>query len=142
MFEKKLGAILWVAITLLLAISIAGCSKKQEIQFDGLYSNKQNYNDSHIYFRFYADGTVTAALPVPANNNTYTFNMKELDKDSKECTVRGKYKLKGNKVEFKLVDKNGSADFSGEFQKNKVSLKSHSNINGKDSMTIYDFYKW
>jgi len=106
------------------------------------YSNRQNLNDIHIYFRFYPDGTVTAALPVPGSDNKYTLSMKELDKDSKECAIKGKYVLKGNKVEFKLVDKNGSADFSGQFQENKVLLKSHSNINGKDSMITYDFYKW
>ena len=128
-------------IALVLVVSCVGCGKKQLIHFDGYYSNKKHVNEVHIFFRFYADGTVTAALPVPVNN-TYTLSVNELDKDKKECTIRGKYILKGNNVAFKLVDPNGSADFSGEFQKNKVVLKSHSNINGKDSMNTYDFYKW
>ena len=131
-------------ITLALIVSIAGCSKKQGINFNGYYSNKKDFNKVHVYFRFYADGTVTSALPVPVNNN-YTLNIGELDKDNiKECTIRGKYSLKGNEVVFKLVDKNGSADFSGEFKKNKLDLKVHSNIYGKDSYDSYDFYpyKW
>jgi hypothetical protein len=125
----------------ILFISIMGCSKKEYIHFDGYYSNQQAYNDVPIYFRFYPEGDVTASLPVTVNH-IIQFNPKQLDKDdSKECTVRGKYTLNKNKVVFKLVDKNGTADFSGEFRENKLVLKAHSNINGKESENIYAFYK-
>jgi hypothetical protein len=93
-----------------------------------------------MYLKFYTDGTVTAALP-PTINNIIKITPNQLNKDSKECDIKGKYTLNGNNVVFKLLDKNGSADFTGQFQENKIVLHSHSNINGKDSDNSYDFYK-
>ena len=121
-------------------LSFESGSKKKYIHFDGYYSNEQHYNSVLMFIRFYADGTVTSALPATVQN-VIQISPNQLDKDnSKECTIRGKYTLAGNNINFFLVDKNGTANFVGEFQKNKLKLKSHSNINGKDSEETYDFY--
>jgi hypothetical protein len=129
-------------IALTFAIGAIGCSKKKQfIHYDGYYSNQQQYSSVLMFFRYYADGIVTVALPVTEHNVTH-YSPHQLDKDSKECTIRGKYILDGNKIKFSLADKNGSVDFAGEFKENKLVLKSHSNINGRDSENIYDFYRW
>jgi hypothetical protein len=123
-------------------MNIMGCNNKKYMNFEGYYSNQQKFDAVATFFRFYPDGTVTASLPVTVNH-VIAFKPNQLDKDnSKECTIRGKYTLNGNKVKFKLVDKNGSADFSGEFRENKVILTSHNNINGRDSEETFDFYHW
>lgn len=127
-------------VVMVIAFSLAGCSKKEYMRFDGFYSNQQSYYDVTTYLKFYPDGTVTASLP-PTVNNVIQFRPEQLDKNRKECTIKGRYALKNNKVVFKLIDPNGSADFSGEFKENKLVLKVHSNINGKDSENVYDFYK-
>lgn len=135
---------LMVLVVIALVMGSAGCGKKKNMNYEGFYSNKDDINSVHIFFRFYPDGVVTAAVPVPVNNE-YTLDLKELDKkDTKKCTVRGNYILKGNKVTFKLTDKNGSVDFAGDMQENKMTLKSHSAINGKDSVEAYRFFpqKW
>jgi hypothetical protein len=132
----------YLLLLLVLIAAVAGCGKEAPplIRYDGFYGNPQTPSPIHIFFRFYKDGTVTASLPVPANNQ-FALKLSELDKDSKECTIKGKYVLKGNNVKFKLMDKNGSADFSGEFKPDAVLLSSHSNINGKDSRESYVFTK-
>ena len=130
-------------ILLLIALSIVGCSKKQQfIHFDGYYSNEKQPDSVAMFIQFYADGTVTSALPVTVNH-VMQVSKNQLDKDNvKECTIRGKYTLKGNTIKYTLVDSNGSVDFNGEFRENKLILKVHSNINGRDSENAYDFYKW
>jgi len=124
----------------ILILGITGCSKKEYIHYNGFYSNQNKINEVPVYLRFYPEGTVTASLP-PVKNHIIQFNLAQLDKNNaKECTVRGKFTVKNNKVTFKLTDKNGSADFSGEFVENSLLVKVHSNINGVDSDSVYDFY--
>lgn len=136
----KARVFLFFAVLLLL-LNFTGCSNEKYVRFDGYYSNQEQYYDVPTFFRFYDDGTVTASLP-DIVEHVIQFKPAQLDRNNvKECTIRGRYTLKGNKVSFRLTDSNGSADFSGEFLKNAVKLKSHSNINGKDTVTIYNFYK-
>ncbi|HEY6871672.1 MAG TPA: hypothetical protein VI298_02975 [Geobacteraceae bacterium] len=132
---------LLAAMTMLVA-GMLGCSGEKPIKFNGYYSNKQHLSAVPIFFRFYPDGTVTAALP-PVVNGVIQFTPGQLDNtNAKECTIRGKYVLDRNKVAFRLVDRNGTADFSGDFTGRSLTLKSHSNINGKDATESYEFYAW
>ncbi len=137
---KLKTASLLIVMTMLFS-GITGCGRDNYIKFDGYYSNQQHHNGVPIFFRFYPDGTVTASLPAIANG-AIQFTPNQLDKNNtKECTIRGKYVLNKNNVTFRLVDSNGTADFSGEFNKRAITLKSHSNINGKDSVTTYEFMR-
>jgi len=139
---SKTKYVVTTLIVLILALGFVGCSKKQYIHFDGYYSNEKQLNSVAMFIQFYADGTVTAALPITVQH-VIQVSKNQLDKDNhKECTIRGKYTLKGNTIKYTLVDNNGSVDFDGEFQENKLILKAHSNINGSDSVNTFDFYKW
>jgi hypothetical protein len=140
MTKTKL-AFLIGAMTILFAC-IAGCSGGNNIKFNGYYSNQQHHNGVPMFFRFYKDGVVTASLPSVVNG-AIMFTPDQLDNSNpKTCTIRGRYVLNGNSVSFRLVDPNGTADFSGEFGDHAVTLKAHSNINGRDSVTTFEFYKW
>lgn len=138
-FMHKIFSVGLLLVSILI-FGIIGCSNKKYIQYNGFYSNQQNIYAIPIFLRFYPEGTVTASLPT-VKNHRIQFSLAQLDKDNaKECTIQGKYTLKGNKVTFKLIDKNGSADFYGEFGQNNLIVKAHSNINGKDSEEVYNFY--
>jgi len=90
-----------------------------------------------MYLGLYADGTVISATvsSLPANHHKIVkwFSRQHSDMPQGVC------RIKDDRISFTTVSSEGSVEYYGGIQKDKLILTSHSNINGHKASKTYDY---
>ena len=106
------------------------------VRFNGLYES-EIIDDYWSYLRFYDDGTVLSVSSIGSSKDV----IKWLTKEKQDVRSSGTFSTVGREIKFSTVSMQGSVDYEGRIEGNKLILKHHSHINGNRGVTEYSFRK-
>ncbi len=102
------------------------------LRFDGIYQAKEE--EYFLYLRFFADGTVLAVSSGSDPEKVYSLISKDQDEVSS-----GMYSLEGEVLDFSASGDEGTVDYHGSVDGERLLLQSYSHINGHHTDGEYRF---
>jgi hypothetical protein len=108
--------LLCCAFTLMMLVSFKG--DKCSVQYNGIYTaSVDDETDAHI--RFYEDGVVIVSTSVKNIKDVNTwFNKENIDR-----VLKGRYKIKGCTIKFKVKGDTGEQTFSGTISGSTLQME-------------------
>ncbi len=127
----------------------AGCFNNKlqsSLRYDGVYRSPAPTTEDDQknltywkYLRFYPDGEVIATSSTGSPDDL----RKWFSKDKKDNYYSsGSYSLKGDHVSFSATSNEGTVDYSGTLEGNRLKLETYSHINGYSGKSEYVFFEW
>jgi hypothetical protein len=138
---------------LLVQMSIAGhafaegITEKNALRYHGVYVSKP-FVDDEAYcelLRFYPGGTVITVSSVCDRRDLKDikkwFSAKNAGRNHSGVS-RGKFRIKGDRISFAAVSREGKVNYQGHITGDQLRLHSHSHINGNKDKDSYSFVQW
>ena len=102
------------------------------LRYDGIYQAKEE--DYFLYLRFYADGTVLTVSSGSHPDQVFSL----ISKDQAEVST-GNYTLEGDTLSFSATSEEGTVDYHGQLDGERLVVQSYSHINESHSDEEYTF---
>ena len=112
-------------------------SISSSLQFDGVYQSEIIDNEYWQYFRFYEDRTVITISSTGTPSEIAGWFKKENIENGN--LSHGEFEIEDSQLVFSTTSVNGTVDYEGEIQENKLTLNSYSHINDTQGTRIYTF---
>jgi hypothetical protein len=133
---------LHVAVALL--VLVAGCTLFRgtyTLRYDGLYmsATKTDSEGEHYwrYLRFYPDGGV-----ITVSSTGKPEDLRPWFSKAHDAVSHGVVTLRGNEISFSGVSSEGTVDYAGEIDGDRLRLNSYSHINDNRETDEYVFVSW
>ena len=107
------------------------------VRLDGLYQAKREGEGYSKYLRFFADGSVIGVSSTGSAQEVSKWFTKEWAVE--RFAAEGRFTISGAQITFQDKDRDGTVDYSGEIQGDRLVLKSHSQINDKRGVGEFEF---
>ena len=124
--------------------AFGGPAQLSSIRFDGVYQTRvqpppgwglKPLQELFLYFRFYSDGSVVAALSTGTPTDVAKFLRPHL-----EVSGDGFYSISGDRVKLRLVTRRGEIDYWGRIGRDSLQLFSYSHVSNSRDARQYKFF--